>query len=93
MDNLVWDMKVEVNKRIGVSIYLSYAYVTTTRLCGLINLTYSVCGRECQKYYFSFKSSLSPLPFYIRGNTVFYKSKILEEQYLKKGALIGWFMI
>jgi hypothetical protein len=84
IDNLAWDMKIEVNKRIGVSIYLPYAYVTTTRLCGLINLTYSACGRECQKYYFSFKNDVSPLPFYIWGNTIFYKSKIPKEGYLKE---------
>lgn len=84
IDNLAWNMKVEVNKRIGVSIHLPYAYVTTTRLCGLINLTYSTCRTECQKYYFSFKNSSSPLPFYIWGNTVFYKSKIPEERYLKE---------
>ncbi len=84
IDNLVWDMKIEVPKEIGVSVYLPYAYVTTTRLCGLINLTYTACKKECQRYYFSFRSSSSPVPFYIRGNTVFYKSEIPGEKYLKQ---------
>lgn len=76
-------MKIEIPKEIGVSVYLPYAYVTTTRLCGLINLTYTACKKECQRYYLSFKSNLSSAPFYIRGNTVFYKSEIPEEKYLK----------
>jgi hypothetical protein len=84
IDNLVWDMKIELPKEIGVSIYLPYAYVTTTRLCGLINLTYSACQKECQRYYFSFKSDSSPVPFYIRGNTVFYKSEMPSIEYLRQ---------
>jgi len=84
IDNLVWDMKIKIPKEMGVSVYLPYAYVTTTRLCGLINLTYTACKKECQRYYLSFKSDLSSVPFYIRGNTVFYKSEIPGERYLKQ---------
>lgn len=84
IDKLVWDMKIELPKEIGVSVYLPYAYVTTTRLCGLINLTYTACKKECQRFYFSFKSNSSPAPFYSRGNTVFYKSEPSKGRYLKE---------
>jgi len=84
IDNLVWDMKLEVDKRIGVSIYTPYAYVATTRLCGLINLTCSSCKLECQKHYFLLKYSSSDLPFYIWGNTVFYKKEIPKERDLRE---------
>lgn len=84
IDNLIWDMKTEVNQRIRISIHLPYAYVTTTRLCGLINLAHTTCKTGCQKHYFFLKNSSSPLPFYICGNTIFYKSKIPKEQYLKR---------
>jgi len=78
IDNLVWDMKIEMPKEIGVSVYLPYAYVTTTRLCGLINLTYAACKKECQRFYFSFKSNSSPVPFYSRGNTLFYRTEFTQ---------------
>ena len=84
IDNLAWDMKVETGKRIGVSVYLPFAYVTTTRLCGLLTMSYAACRKECRKYFLSFKSPSSPYPFFIRGNTVFYKSKTPTERYLKK---------
>jgi hypothetical protein len=84
IDNLAWDMKVETGKRIGVSIYLPYAYVTTTRLCGLLTMSYAACRKECRKYFLSFKSPSSPYPFFIRGNTVFYKSKTPTQRYLRE---------
>ena len=84
IDNLVWDIKIEVPPSIGISIYLPYNYVSTTRLCGLLNLSYSVCKKECQKYYLTFKSDASSVPFYIKGNTVFYKAKIPSKKYLEE---------
>lgn len=84
IDNLAWEMKIEVDRKIGVSIYLPYAYVTTTRVCGLLNLSYSYCGKECQRYYFSLKPKACGKSFYIRGNTIFYKSKMPDQRYLRK---------
>lgn len=84
IDNLIWDMKIKVDRKIGISIYLPYNYISTTRLCGLLNLTYSVCNKECHKYYLSLINNSTSVPFYIRGNTIFYKSIIPSAPYLKK---------
>jgi len=74
IDSLAWKMKIKVNPEIGISVYLPYAYVSTTRLCGLVNLTYRECKKRCKDFYFSFKSPSSPADFYIKGNAVFYKT-------------------
>lgn len=84
IDNLAWEMKINVNKNLGVTMHWPYGYLSTTRLCGLINLTYSKCSKKCQKYFFSFKKQAGKVPIYIRGNTVFYKTRLPENQYLER---------
>ncbi len=83
IDNLVWEMKVRTNKEIGVSIYLPYGYITTTRMCGKLTLTYKACGMECKRYYLQLEDESLPVPFYCIGNTIFYKSEFPSEEYLK----------
>lgn len=84
IDNLAWEMKVKTNKKIGVSIYLPYGYITTSRMCGKLTLTYAACGKECKKYFFRLEDKTLPVPFYGIGNTVFYASKVPSEGYLRK---------
>lgn len=87
IDNLLWDMDVRAAAGIGVSIYHPYGYITTTRLCGLVNMTYRHCGKECQKQYVAFKASLcrsAKVPFFLRGNTVFYRSRLRPVRQLEK---------
>jgi hypothetical protein len=83
MDNLPWGMKIKIRKQFGLSMHFPYGYITTTRLCGLLNLTYSKCRKECKKYYLELKNYCSE-PVYISGNTVFYKSKMPDISVLKK---------
>ncbi len=84
IDNLVWEMNVNVNKKIGISIYLPYEYIATTRMCGKLTLTYSACKKECKKYFLQLEDKSLPCPFYSIGNTLFYKSKIPSNEYLEK---------
>lgn len=84
IDCLAWEMKMSPPEGMGISIYSPYGYVATTRFCGLLNVTSVACGKKCKKYYFSLKGVSSPLPFYIHGNTVFYKTKMPDEISLKK---------
>lgn len=84
IDNLVWEMNVKVNKKIGISIYLPYGYIATSRMCGKLTLTYSACNMECKKYFLRLKDKTLPVPFYGVGNAVFYKSNIPSMEYLQK---------
>lgn len=84
IDNLVWEMNVKVNKKIGVSIYLPYGYITTSRMCGKLTLTYAACKKECKKYFLQLEDESLPVPFYGIGNTIFYKSKTPSNKYLEK---------
>ena len=83
IDNLLWDMKVMCTKNIGISVYLPFGYVTTTRLCGLINLSYAKCKKECEKQSIVLHVKNTPSPLYVSGNTIFYKSRIPSLKYLR----------
>jgi len=84
IDNLVWKMRVDLPERIGVSIYLPYGYISTSRMCGKLTLTYKACGQECRKYYFELTDPSLPVPIYGIGNSVFYRSKTPSAAYLKR---------
>jgi hypothetical protein len=83
VDNLVQGMTVKVPDRFGVSMHFPYGCISTTRLCGLLNLTYSKCKKECLKYYVRMKNRGAP-PVVIFGNTVFYESKMPARKDLEK---------
>ncbi len=87
LDNLVWKMKVDAGRLLRISLYYPYAYITTTRLCGLLNMTYRSCARECQDHFFRFTDPLSParpVPFFLRGNTLFYQAGLRPAKELRR---------
>jgi hypothetical protein len=84
LDNLAWGMNISVDKQLGASLHYPYGYISTTRLCGLINLTYSRCVKKCRKFFFSFKSRPKEIPIFIRGNTVFYKTQLPKIEFLRR---------
>ncbi len=65
------------------SLYVPYAYVTTTRLC-LANgcddperqerIGIFPCKRECQKYTFHLSSVVMPVMLERKGNTIFFRN-------------------
>lgn len=84
VDNLIWEMDLSLKDEIGASIYLPYNYITVSRMCGKLTLTYESCHNECQKYFFQIKDDSLPVPFYGIGNAIFYKTKRPSDEYLKK---------
>ena len=82
LDNLFWEMNVKVKKGIGVSMYVPYGYITTTRMCSKLNNSYEPCGKKCKKYFIHRKHKSLPVPFYSIGNTVFYKLPRPTDEYL-----------
>ena len=84
IDNLIWEMRFHQNKKIALSIYFPYGYISTTRACGRLTLTYKGCKRECRRYYLKYYDDSLPVPFYGIGNTIFYKNTLLAYGNLRK---------
>lgn len=78
----------------SASIYIPYAYVTTTRLCLAVNCdvhgmedTVGIfpCRRECHKYTFYLRSSAMPTTLIRKGNTIFIKNETLPNNMEEMG--------
>ena len=77
-----------------VSIYVPFAYVTTTRLC-LVNscdipekmetIGIFPCGKECQKYTFYLRNPIMPVTLIRKGNTIFFKNEVLPHRIEERG--------
>ena len=69
LDLLPWGTKLNINKKIKLSIYYPYVAVSTTRYCGAINLDYdSKCNRICEKQKIVTGENSLDYPYVIFGN-------------------------
>ena len=84
IDNLAWEMNVKVRKPLKVTLYLPYGYVSTSRKCSKLTLTDRPCQKECQRYFLKVKDKISHVDFYGMGNSIFFKTQIPSEVYLRK---------
>ncbi|MEW6142310.1 MAG: hypothetical protein AB1597_04030 [Chloroflexota bacterium] len=93
LDNILQGIDLPL-EGLEVSLYIPYAYVTTTRMC----LTASCdvpemeeqigifpCRRECRKYSFGLTSEIMPVMLIRKGNTIFFKNTALPEGFEEKG--------
>lgn len=78
----------------SASLYIPYAYVTTTRACLAINCdvhgmedTVGIfpCKGECQKYTFYLRSKAMPAVLIRKGNTIFIKNEEVPSDIEKMG--------
>lgn len=82
LDNLLQGIGFNLERWQG-SLYLPYAYVTTTRLC-LANgcddpakemrIGIFPCQHECQKYTFHLKNPVMPVVLERKGNAIFFRN-------------------
>ncbi|MEM2631386.1 MAG: hypothetical protein QXE00_02330 [Candidatus Bathyarchaeia archaeon] len=89
LDNLLQGIELNLSKfGISVSLYVPYAYVTTTRACLAINCDVHEqedvvgifpCKKECQLYTFYLKSEVMPVLLIRKGNTIFLKNEKVPE--------------
>lgn len=70
------------------SLYIPFAYITTTRLCLLSSCedkvnkplrAISACNKECQKYTFRLAHKKMPIDLLLKGNTQFFKNERLPD--------------
>ena len=85
LDNLLQGIRREGG--IQASLYYPYAYVSTTRLCLLMdgertdkNLrSIGRCHKECQRYNVTLTHADMPVPLHLHGNTQFFKNEKLPK--------------
>lgn len=95
LDNLLQGIELNLTKhQIAASLYIPYAYITTTRACLAINcdihgkedeIGIFPCNKECQKYVFHLKSKAMPIRLIRKGNTVFLKNDKIPQHLEKLG--------
>lgn len=75
VDNVNWDMKINLPKQIKVSVYYPYIKITTTRHCNILNMSDKKnCLKECEKINIKLKKHIADFNYVIIGNTVNYKN-------------------
>jgi hypothetical protein len=84
IDHLLWKMNIDVCKELGVSVYFPYAYVTTSRKCSHLTMSYSACKKECKKYFLRLEGAPFIAPIYGIGNSVFYKCDSFEDDNFRR---------
>lgn len=84
LDNPLQDLNLrDVGSDIHLSLYIPFAYVTTTRFClvascdipekkGMVGIF--PCKKECQKYTFTLENPTMPATLIRKGNTIFIKN-------------------
>ena len=78
IDNVNWEMNINLPKQIKASIYYPYVKITTTRFCTYLNMLKNKnCTKHCEQLSIELKKYRVPYNYVIRGNTVNYKNKIL----------------
>ena len=91
-DNLLQGLNLDgITEDLHLSLYLPFAYVTTTRFCFMSsstdtdNFTIGVlpCKRECQDYAFSLHNPVMTTPLIRKGNTLFYSNEQIPEEHLR----------
>ena len=95
IEYLVWDMKLQLPNNIKASIYYPYAHITTTRNCGILNMTYTKCNKMCRDIKIEYPSdSNHPFKYIAIGNTVYYNlEKIITKEKLKRYKCINRIII
>jgi hypothetical protein len=86
-DNLIQGFDLDYDG-VDLSLYLPFAYVTTTRYClanacdisqkkGVVGIF--PCKKECQRYTFFLKHKVMPVTLLRKGNTLFFKNETIPE--------------
>lgn len=89
LDNLLQGMDVDLGQSgIHASLYVPYAFVTTTRFCPAIScdvpgredeIGIFPCRQECRRYCFTLTHPVMAVPLISKGNTKFFRNEKLPE--------------
>jgi hypothetical protein len=94
LDNVLQGFDFPLNNNLNASLYVPFAYVTTTRFC-LANscdvpeeeevIGIFPCKQECQEYTFYLRSEIMPVMLIRKGNTTFFENEVLPDDMEQKG--------
>ena len=91
-DNLLQGLNLEgITGDLHISLYLPFAYITTTRFCFMSSATgtddFSIgvlpCKKECQDYAFSLSNPVMTTPLIRKGNTIFFSNEQIPEEHIR----------
>ncbi|HVN70902.1 MAG TPA: hypothetical protein VMU10_02670 [Desulfomonilia bacterium] len=89
LDNLLQGIDLDLSgSGMSLSLYMPYAYVTTTRLCLACRsedpdwedkIALVPCSRECRMYTFKLTHPVLSVPLIRKGNTMFFKNETMPK--------------
>lgn len=92
-DNLLQGLNLNgINSNLHLSLYLPFAYITTTRFC-LMSFTNNPnkmkigvlpCKKECQQHAFQLLNPVMTIPLIRKGNTIFFSNEQIPYELIKK---------
>jgi len=92
-DNLLQGLNLNgITSNLHLSLYLPFAYITTTRFCLMPSITSSYemkigvlpCKKECQHYAFSLRNPVMTTPLIRKGNTIFFSNEQIPYELIRK---------
>jgi hypothetical protein len=95
-DNLLQGLDLDdIGNELHISLYLPFAYVTTSRFClmpairGPAEMKIGVlpCKKECQQYAFSLWNPVMTVPLIRKGNSIFFSNEEIPDQLLREGKI------
>jgi hypothetical protein len=95
-DNLLQGLNLDdIGKELNISLYLPFAYVSTTRFCLMpairdpeeMKIGVLPCNKECRQYAFSLWNPVMMVPLIRKGNTIFFSNETIPEQLIREGKI------
>jgi hypothetical protein len=95
-DNLLQGLNLSgISSDLHLSLYLPFAYITTTRFCFMSSSTSSEkmkigvapCRKECQNYAFSLVNPVMTTPLIRKGNTIFFSNENIPDKPIRENKI------
>jgi hypothetical protein len=94
LDNLLQGIDLDgTDNGIHTSLYLPFAFISTTRFCLTANCEDETkkeyvgvfpCNKECQRYTFTLANPVMTVPLVRKGNTIFFMNDTLPDAVTKR---------
>ena len=91
-DNLLQGLNLNtITGNLHLSLYLPFAYITTTRFCLMPSINSSEemkigvlpCKKECQQYAFQMLNPVMTTPLIRKGNTIFFSNEQIPHELIQ----------
>jgi hypothetical protein len=92
-DNLLQGLNLDdIGNDLRLSLYLPFAYVTTSRFCLMpairdpeeMKIGVLPCKKECRQYAFSLWNPVMTVPLIRKGNTIFFSNEEIPRQLMRE---------